>query len=165
MRRQCSIFLRLAEAFREQGGGDKAFVNLWRHTGQHRGFEQTRRDGHDPHTEFRQFARCRQGQAGDAALGCAIGTLTDLAVECGNRGRIDNDTALAVFSDRLFLGHVIGGEVQDRIAADEVDFDHLAEAGKVGWAFTTDDPLTGRNTGTVDHDPGSAMGGFCRLKR
>ena len=93
---------------------------------QQRGLEQTGGDGAYPDQLARQVARDRQRHADDAALGRGVGGLTDLTLERGHRGGVDDDAALAV--DGLGLGHAFGGQPDHVERADQVDLDDLGEA-------------------------------------
>ena len=74
----------------------------------------------------REVARGRQGQADDPALRGRVGDLADLAVEGGDRGRVDADAALAAVVG-LVVDHRRGGEAEHVEGADQVDLDHVVE--------------------------------------
>jgi hypothetical protein len=73
-----------------------------RHACHHRRLENAGRDRHDADAVAGKLAGDRQGHADNPALGGGIGGLADLPVEGGNRGRVDDDAALA-FRIRLLF--------------------------------------------------------------
>ena len=90
--------------------------------------EDARRDGVDADAELGEFARRRQGERSDAALGGGIGGLADLAFEGGNRCGREDDAALAVGECAQAL-HVGGREPHRVEGADQIDLDHARELG------------------------------------
>src|SRR5690349_9649634 len=64
--------------------------------GQHRRFEDAGRDGADPDAELGEIARDRKRHADHAALGGRVGGLTDLPLERGHGGGVDDHPALAL---------------------------------------------------------------------
>ena len=96
MHHQRGEFARLAQALGERHRGAERILRLLRQRAQHRRAENARRDRQHADAEWREFARRRQRQRGDAALGRRIGGLADLAFEGGDRSGRDDHAALAV---------------------------------------------------------------------
>ena len=140
-----------SEQFGKRHGGGEAPLRLLRQCHQHRRVENARRDGRDADPELREFARGRQGQRGDAALGGGIGGLSDLPFEGGNRGGHDDDAALAV-RERAQALHVGSDEPHHVEGADEIDVDDAFEIGERHRAVAADDALGRSHAGAIDHD-------------
>ena len=102
---------------------------LLRQALQHRGEEQARGDGDDADQLVGEVARDRQGHADDAAFGCGVGGLADLALVGGDRGGVDDDAALgaAVGADRVVGEDALGGAADDVERADQVHNQRLPE--------------------------------------
>ena len=89
---------------RREGNGTclpEGILQLLRHAEQHRRGEQARRDRHAANAAARKVACDRQRHADDAALRSGVRRLPDLAVERGDRRRVDQHAAFAV--SRRFL--------------------------------------------------------------
>src|SRR6202043_3035306 len=84
------------------------------------------------------------------------GDLADLAVERGDRGRVDDRAPRAVLI-RLVPGDGGRGQPGDVEGADQVDVDdaaeHLEIMGGCVFAVTPDRPAQAGHAGAVDRDP------------
>ena len=111
-------------------------------------------------TRTPRLARSRAAgsvEADDAALGGRVGDLADLAVEGGDRGRVDADAALAPVVG-LVVDHRRRGEPQHVEGADQVHLDHVVEDLQVVRALLAGGPLRPADPGAADRDPQAALG-------
>ena len=115
-----------AKARRKGHALAERFLNLRRHARHHRRFEDAWRNRNDADAVAGEFPGDRQGHPDDAAFRCRVGGLTDLSVEGGNRGRVDDDAALA-FAVRFLVLDDRGGKTDHVEGADEVDADRAGE--------------------------------------
>ena len=100
---------------------------------------------------MRKLARRRKRQPDDAALRGRVGRLADLAVIGRNRGRVDDDAALA-FLQRLGLAAIGREQPQHIERADQIDLDHLLVVGKRHRPVAADDALRRTDAGAVEQD-------------
>ena len=91
-------------------------------------------------------------RAAIAALRRRVRRLADLALEGGDRCRVDDDAALAVIVERRGAAHGGGGQPEHVEAADQVDADDLLEIGERHRSFAADDARAGRDARAVDQD-------------
>ncbi len=124
-------------------------------------------DGVDAHADGGQVAGDRQGHPDDPALRCGVRGLTDLAVECGHRGDVDDGAALAV-CHRLGRTHRRRDDANAIEAADQVDGDDLLERIEIGSrvvrAVLADRPLRPADSGRV-HEDAHRTHALCHLGR
>src|SRR4051812_19485060 len=142
---QGGVLIGAAEARRERNAGTERLARLLGQAGHHRRVEQARGDRAHADPGLGEVTRGGQRHADDAALGRAVGELTDLAVERGDRGGVDADAALAV-GVRLVGEHLGRRKPQHVERADQVDPDEGLErlermrAAAPGGLFRPRDP-------------------------
>ena len=120
--------------------------------GQQRRLEEAGGDRDDPDLPAGELAGDRQRHADDAALGGRVGRLADLALEGGDRGRVDEHPPLLVH--RVERGHRRGRHPDHIERADEVDLDDLAERRqRHRRAVLADHPGGRPDAGAADHHP------------
>src|SRR5205814_7933036 len=153
------IFLRLAETLGKRHLRTQSVLYVWWHHRHHWRFEYPWKDRVYADSIGHQVARDGQGHGQHTTLRCRISGLSDLPVLCGDRGSVDDDSALAIGTDRLQVDHSEGGIGQASEASDEVDFDrqlellHGIELGGFRL-FVASDRLGGvGHPGAVDEDP------------
>src|SRR5437016_8013135 len=115
-----------AEALGERHLLGERYTHGVRERAEQRRLEDARRDRHHADAELGEIARDRQRHAHDAALRCGVGGLPDLAIECGDRRRVDDHAALAGRARRLF-SHLAGDEADTVERPDQVDLDDTRE--------------------------------------
>src|SRR6185369_17068675 len=105
-----------------------------------------------------QIACHRQRHAGEPGLGCAVGLLSHLAVEGGDRRGEHHHAALAVFQRRQL--RALGGEQPaDVVSADQVDVDYPHEVlERRSRSVLLHHPLGGADAGDIHQDACRAMG-------
>ncbi len=153
---EASIFLGLAEALWEGHRLAEALLRGRREAHHQRRREEAGRDGVDADAHRREFARRRQRQRDDAALGGGIGGLADLPLEGRNRRCRDDDAALA-FGERLELLHVGGGKPHQIEGADEIDVDDTAELVERMRPLAADDARADADPGAIDQHARRAL--------
>jgi 3-oxoacyl-[acyl-carrier-protein] synthase III len=132
--------------------GQRVLGSRWDQA-QHRGIEQAGGDRHHPDAVRREIPRGRKGKADHASLRGRIGRLPDLALERGDRRRVDDDPALAGAS-RLVRGHRYRGQPQHVERARQVYLDHFPEQAEVvRLGIAVDDPGAPADAGAVHDDP------------
>jgi 3-oxoacyl-[acyl-carrier-protein] synthase III len=123
------------------------------HQAQHRGIEQAGGDRHHPDAVRREIPCGSEGKANHTRLRGRIGRLPDLALERGDRRRVDDDPTLAG-AGRLVPGHRHRGQPQHVERAHQVDVDHPVEQAEVvRLGVPVDDPGAPADAGAVHHDP------------
>src|SRR5258708_11472370 len=120
-------------------------------TAQQGSIKNSRSNGHDANTVAGDFARDRQGHAHDATLGGRVRGLTDLAIKCRDRSRVDNHTALA---PRVWLvfSHSRNGQANSVKGANQIDADDFLEASQAVNTGFADDFLSNADTRAVDQN-------------
>lgn len=154
---ESGIFARIAEARREWHLRAEALAILLRNRHQQRSQEKTRGNGVDTDRRAGEIASRRKRHADDTALGRRIGHLSDLPLEGGDAGRVDDQASL--LADRLETDHSRRRKSQHVERADQIDLDHLAVFGERKRAFLSDRLARGSDPGTVDQYARRAMGG------
>ena len=123
------------------------------HQAQHGGIEQAGGDRHHPDAVRREIPRGSEGKADHTRLRRRVGRLPDLALERGDRRRVDDDPTLAG-AGRLVPGHRHRGQPQHVERAHQVDVDHPVEQAEVMRpGIPVDDPGAPADAGAVHHDP------------
>src|ERR1035441_1094458 len=118
---QGRIFSGTAQSRRKRDILAEGLPNLRSEPSHHGSLKNPGRDGDDPNTEARKLAGDWQGKRRDTTLRSSVGGLTYLAVESGDRSRVDDYAALSVLT-RRFFGDGFSGQ------ADHVERSHKIDA-------------------------------------
>src|SRR5262245_63958332 len=88
---------RLAEPLWKRHRGSQRVLHFLRQCAQHRRAKNSGRYCQHANAELREFARCRERQRSNSALGRRIGGLSDLSLERGNGGGGNDYATLAAW--------------------------------------------------------------------
>ena len=126
----------------------KGLLHVVREPGHHRCSKDSRSNRHDTYAALCKFTRGRESKADDSGLGGRIRGLSDLPFIGGDRGCVDDHTALAIHF-RFVAHHGRRGESQHIEGADQIDGDSLRERHKGVRSVPAHDSLAWCNSRAI----------------